>query len=140
MIAFVGYNIGRLLQALAENGQGRVQAAKIFQVNWFRKNAEGKFVWPGFGDNMRVLKWIVERCAGTAHAQKMALGYVPEFDDLNWQGLEFSRDKFSSATSIDKAAWQQELAMHDELFKKLEGFVPQELAANRRALQERLAA
>jgi phosphoenolpyruvate carboxykinase (GTP) len=140
MIAFVGYNMGDYFKHWLKMGKAVSKPPKIFQVNWFRKNAEGKFVWPGFGDNMRVLEWIVERCQGTAHAQKTALGYVPEFDDLNWQGLEFGREKFSNVVSIDQADWKQELAMHDELFKKLEGFVPAELAQKRRALQERLAA
>jgi len=140
MIAFVGYNMGDYFKHWLKMGKAISQPPKIFQVNWFRKNAEGKFVWPGFGDNMRVLEWIVDRCQGTAHAQKTALGYVPEFDDLNWQGLEFGREKYKNVVAIDKADWQQELAMHDELFKRLEGYVPQELAARRKSLQERLAA
>ena len=140
--AFLRLQHGRLLQALAEDAARLSSGRRRFSsVNWFRKDAEGKFVWPGFGENMRVLRWIIERSGGgTAHAQRTALGYVPEFDDLNWRGLEFGKDKFSNVLSIDKAAWQQELAMHDELFKKLEGFVPQELAQSRRALQDRLAA
>ncbi|MDB5803026.1 MAG: pckG [Betaproteobacteria bacterium] len=140
MIAFVGYNMGDYFKHWLKMGKAVSKPPKIYQVNWFRKNAEGKFVWPGFGDNMRVLKWVVERCQGTAHAKATALGNVPEFDDLSWQGLEFGRDKFSKVVSIDQSDWKQELAMHDELFKKLEGFVPQELAASRLALQERLAA
>jgi phosphoenolpyruvate carboxykinase (GTP) len=140
MIAFVGYNMGDYFKHWLKMGKAVSKPPKIFQVNWFRKNEAGKFVWPGFGDNMRVLEWIVDRCKGEGHAQKTALGYVPGFDDLNWQGLEFGRDKFTNVVSIDKAAWQQELAMHDELFKKLEGYVPKELADSRQALQERLAA
>jgi len=140
MIAFVGYNMGDYFKHWLKMGKAIAHPPKIFQVNWFRKNEAGKFVWPGFGENMRVLEWIVERCQGQGHALKTPLGYVPAFDDLNWQGLEFSRDKFSKVVSIDPADWQQELAMHDELFKRLEGYVPQELAARRRALQERLAA
>ena len=140
MIAFVGYNMGDYFKHWLKMGKAVSKPPKIFQVNWFRKNEAGKFVWPGFGDNMRVLEWIVERCQGTAHAKTTALGYVPEFDDLNWQGLDFGADKFSKVISIDKGAWQEELAMHDELFKKLEGYVPKELAAKRKSLQERLAA
>jgi phosphoenolpyruvate carboxykinase (GTP) len=140
MIAFVGYNMGDYFKHWLKMGKAVSQPPKIFQVNWFRKNEAGKFVWPGFGENMRVLEWIVERCKGGGHAQKTALGYVPGFDDLNWQGLEFGRDKYSNVVSIDKAAWEQELAMHDELFKKLEGYVPKELATKRSELGDRLAA
>jgi phosphoenolpyruvate carboxykinase (GTP) len=139
MIAFVGYNMGDYFKHWLKIGKSISHAPKIYQVNWFRKNAEGKFVWPGFGENMRVLKWVVERCQGKASAASAALGNTPEYKDLHWQGVDFDAAKFASVTSVDKAQWQAELAMHDELFKKLEGYVPAELLQKRKGLETRLA-
>ena len=140
MIAFVGYNMGEYFSHWLKMGRRVSQPPRIFQVNWFRKNAQGKFVWPGFGDNMRVLRWVVERCAGNAHANKTALGYAPDFADLHWQGLAFDSQNFDNVAAIDRAQWTAELLMHDELFKKLEGFVPDELLSSRQGLERRLAA
>jgi phosphoenolpyruvate carboxykinase (GTP) len=107
----------------------------VFLVNWFRTDANGKFVWPGFGDNMRVLKWIVERCQGHAHAVETPLGWVPGYEDLDWSGLErFSREQFAAATAIRHDEWQDELASHDELFAKLGARLPRELQLRREAL------
>ena len=140
MIAFVGYNMGEYFSHWLKMGRRVSQPPRIFQVNWFRKNAQGKFVWPGFGDNMRVLRWVVERCAGNAHANKTALGYAPDYADLHWQGLAFDSQNFDNVAAIDRAQWTAELLMHDELFKKLEGFVPDELLSSRQGLERRLAA
>jgi phosphoenolpyruvate carboxykinase (GTP) len=140
MIAFVGYNMGEYFRHWLKMGRSVSQPPRIFQVNWFRKNAEGKFVWPGFGDNMRVLKWVVERCAGSAHANKTALGFAPDYADLHWQGLSFDTQKFENVSAIDRGQWTAELGMHDELFKKLEGYVPDELLDSRKDLESRLTA
>ncbi len=140
MIAFVGYNMGEYFRHWLKIGKTISQPPRIYQVNWFRKNAEGKFVWPGFGENMRVLKWVVERCQGKATAEETALGFTPAFADMHWQGLTFGAEKYAAVTSLDKAQWQAELGMHDELFKKLEGFVPEELIQKRKVLETRLAA
>jgi len=139
MIAFVGYNMGDYFSHWLKMGRSVAHPPQIFQVNWFRKNANGKFVWPGFGDNMRVLRWIVERCNGSAHASKTALGYAPDYADIHWEGLAFGSDAYNSVSAIDSRQWQEELRMHDELFKKLEGFVPQELLSTRKGLGDRLA-
>ncbi len=139
MIAFVGYNMGDYFKHWLKIGKAVSHPPKIYQVNWFRKNAEGKFVWPGFGENMRVLKWVVERCQGKAAAAATALGATPEYKDLDWQGLDFDAAKFASVSTIDKVEWQAELAMQDELFKKLEGFVPLELLQKRKGQETRLA-
>ena len=138
MIAFVGYNMGDYFRHWLKIGRAVKHPPKIFQVNWFRKNAAGKFVWPGFGDNMRVLQWVVERCAGSGHASQTALGYSPDIGDLNWQGLSFGSQNFATVTSVEKSEWQAELAMHDELFRKLEGHVPAELLESRKGLARRL--
>ncbi|MBL8382190.1 MAG: phosphoenolpyruvate carboxykinase (GTP) [Burkholderiales bacterium] len=138
MIAFVGYNMGDYFRHWLKMGRTVSQPPRIFQVNWFRKNAQGKFVWPGFGDNMRVLRWVVERCAGTGRARSTALGFTPGYEDLHWEGLDFDAGQFETVSGIDHAKWQAELGMHDELFKKLEGFVPSELLDRRKGLAERL--
>ncbi|MFH1044237.1 MAG: phosphoenolpyruvate carboxykinase (GTP) [Pseudomonadota bacterium] len=138
MIAFCGYHMGDYLKHWLAVGKKVKRPPHIFQVNWFRKDANGKFVWPGFGENMRVLSWIVGRCQGQAHAIETPLGWMPEFDDLHWQGLEFGADKYASVTNIDRVAWERELKLHDELFAKLKDRLPQPLALERKLLEARL--
>ena len=140
MIAFCGYNMGSYFQHWLNVGAKLANPPKIFQVNWFQKNADGKFVWPGFGENMRVLQWVVERAAGGGRARETPLGYIPDFADLNWEGLDFSAEKFANITGIDRAQWERELKLHDELFTKLQATLPKELTANRLELGKRLAA
>jgi phosphoenolpyruvate carboxykinase (GTP) len=139
MIAFCGYNMGDYFKHWLAMGNKVKQPPHIFQVNWFRKDAKGKFVWPGFGENMRVLSWIVGRCQGQAHAIETPLGWMPEYDDLHWQGLEFGADKYASVSNIDRAAWGRELKLHDELFAKLKDRLPQSLTFERQSLEARLA-
>ncbi|MBE0623590.1 MAG: phosphoenolpyruvate carboxykinase (GTP) [Burkholderiales bacterium] len=139
MIAFCGYHMGDYFKHWLAVGKKVKRPPHIFQVNWFRKDAKGKFVWPGFGENMRVLSWVVGRCQGDAHAIETPLGWMPEFDDLHWQGLEFSAEKFASVTNIDSAAWERELQLHDELFAKLKDKLPQALVLERQLLETRLA-
>ncbi len=139
MIAFCGYHMGDYFKHWLAVGKKVKQPPRIFQVNWFRKDANGKFVWPGFGENMRVLSWIVGRCQGRAHAVETPLGWMPEFEDMQWQGLDFSAEKYASVTNIDRAAWERELKLHDELFVKLQDKLPQALALERKLLETRLA-
>jgi phosphoenolpyruvate carboxykinase (GTP) len=96
-------------------------------VNWFRKGADGKFVWPGYGENMRVMEWMLGRLDGSAQGLENVFGTSPRYEDLNWNGLPFTRAQFDSVIGIDKAAWQQELGMHDELFKTLAYHLPTQL-------------
>jgi phosphoenolpyruvate carboxykinase (GTP) len=110
---------------------------RVFNVNWFRTDEHGKFAWPGFGQNMRVLKWIIERCQGRAHAVETELGMQPEYGDLDWRGLEFGPERFAQVMRLDRARWSRELDAHDELFAKLGAKQPQALAAQRRALRAR---
>ncbi|MEG0886128.1 MAG: phosphoenolpyruvate carboxykinase domain-containing protein, partial [Janthinobacterium sp.] len=98
------------------------------------------FVWPGFGDNMRVLKWMLERIEGKAGGVENLFGTTPQYGDLNWDGLPFTQEQFDTITSIDKAAWVEELKLHTELFEKLAYHLPQELADNKAALEKRLSA
>ncbi len=120
MLAFCGYNMSDYFAHWIEMGRKVALPPKIYLVNWFRKNAEGKYVWPGYGENMRVLKWIVERVEGLADAERTADGLHPAARDLDWKGLDsFGADKYISIPAIDKSMWQQEMPLHGELFDKL---------------------
>ena len=112
---------------------------KVVLVNWFRKGADGKFVWPGYGENMRVLAWMLGRIEGSAGGTENVFGISPRYEDLRWDGLNFSREQFASVIGIDRSAWQQELKLHAELFKTLEYHLPAELPATKARLEERLA-
>ena len=141
MIAFCGYNMADYFDHWINVGTKVGNAApKLYCVNWFRKNDEGKFVWPGFGDNMRVLKWIIERVEGKAPAQQTALGNVPNYSHLDWSGTNFSEDNFKAITLVNQSQWQQELVLHDELLNKLEYHLPAALKNRYGALKETLAA
>ena len=144
MLPFIGYNMSDYFQHWLDMGVkvGKVNPAalpKIYCVNWFRTDEAGKFVWPGFGDNMRVLKWMLERIDGKTGGVENLFGTTPEYGDLNWDGLPFTQEQFDTITSIDKAAWVEELKLHTELFEKLAYHLPQELADNKAALEQRLA-
>jgi len=141
MIAFCGYHMGDYFAHWLRMGRRVARPPRIFRVNWFRKDSAGKFIWPGFSENMRVLKWIVDRCAGRAGACETALGFIPRYEDLDWRGLEqFGRARFEEITRVDEAAWSEELKAHDELFAKLGSRVPAALEARRGTMHERLAA
>jgi len=142
MLPFCGYNMSDYFGHWLELG-AKLQAAgaklpKIYCVNWFRKDADGNFVWPGFGENMRVLSWMIDRVEGRGQGTEHVFGTSPRYEDLRWDGLDFSREQFEQVTSIDRAAWQQELVLHDELFKQLSYHLPQSLVAAKEALAERL--
>ncbi len=144
MLPFAGYNMSDYFQhwltlGAKIEGQGAV-LPKIFTTNWFRKNADGKFVWPGYGENMRVLKWMIDRLEGQAQGEQTAFGIAPQYAEINWTGLDFSADQFASVTSIDKAAWAEEMQLHTEHFDKLAHKLPQELLVTKAELEKRLAA
>jgi phosphoenolpyruvate carboxykinase (GTP) len=125
-------------QALEAKG---VKLPKIYTTNWFRKGADGKFVWPGYGENMRVLKWILDRLDGTApNVTESFFGITPTYDAMNWNGLNFSAEQFKTVTSIDKAAWATEMKLHDELFTQLAYHLPKELANTKARIEVELAA
>jgi phosphoenolpyruvate carboxykinase (GTP) len=117
-------------------GAKTADAPKLYCVNWFRKGSDGKFVWPGFGDNMRVLKWIIGRVEGQAEASQTPLGAIPRYADLDWQGLTFDQTKFDDLTSVNKTHWQQELKLHDELLTKLSHKLPSALNSRYQALEK----
>lgn len=127
MLPFMGYHMADYCTHWLQFGRTLPNAPRIFTVNWFRKDDNGKFMWPGFSDNMRVLKWIVERVRGQAFAVESPLGWMPRYEDLDWSGLEsFSREDFQKLMSIDREAWKDELLSHEELFSKLYDRLPKE--------------
>jgi phosphoenolpyruvate carboxykinase (GTP) len=144
MIAFAGYNMADYFQHWLNIGKHQAQLGgqvpKIYCVNWFRKGADGKFIWPGYGDNMRVLEWIVGRVEGKAQGAENAFGISPRYEDLRWDGLNFSKEQFQSVIGIDRAAWQQEMVLHQELFTQLTHHLPAELPATKARIEQRLAA
>lgn len=143
MLPFAGYNMSDYFQHWLNMGKKlEAEGAKlpsIYCVNWFRKNEAGKFVWPGYGENMRVLAWMLERIEGKAQGQENIFGTTPSHKDINWAGLDFSEDQFNQVTSIDKAAWQEEMKLHDQLFDQLSYHLPKELVETKQALEKRLA-
>ncbi|NKI96249.1 phosphoenolpyruvate carboxykinase (GTP) [Rhizobacter sp. SG703] len=143
MLPFIGYNMSDYFQHWLSLG-AKLQAKgatlpKIFCVNWFRKGDDGKFVWPGYGENMRVLKWMLERVEGRAEGRENVFGVTPSYQDLNWTGLDFSAAQYDQVTGDDKNAWQAELALHDALFKQLAWHLPEELSATKARIEARLA-
>jgi phosphoenolpyruvate carboxykinase (GTP) len=144
MLPFCGYNMSDYFQHWLDMG-AKIQAGgyklpSIYCVNWFRKDEAGKFVWPGYGDNMRVLKWIIDRLEGQAQGQETMFGITPTYGELNWTGLNFTADQFKTVTSIDKAAWQQEFQLHTTHFEQLAYKLPKALLDTKAALEQRLAA
>ena len=144
MLPFIGYNMSDYFQHWLDLGRELAAAGtklpKIFTTNWFRKGEDGKFVWPGYGENMRVLKWMIERIEGKAQGHEHVFGVSPSYEDLDWTGLAFSQAQFRTVTSIDKAAWEKELQLHAELFQQLQYHLPAELRETKAKIEERLAA
>ncbi len=127
MLPFMGYHMGDYVNNWLQFGRDLPNAPRIFSVNWFRKDENGKFLWPGFGENMRVLKWIVERVNGGAGAAESPIGWMPRYEDIDWTGIEnFSKDDFAKIMTVDREPWKQELLSHEELFAKLYDKLPKE--------------
>jgi phosphoenolpyruvate carboxykinase (GTP) len=139
MLPFCGYNIGDYFRHWLVTGPRLTKPPLIFHVNWFRKNAEGKFLWPGFGDNMRVLKWIIDRCEGGGGASESPIGSVPRPEDLDLDELEtVSPATMRELLAIKPEEWARELAGQEEFFRTLAPYVPPELLTEHRKLAERL--
>jgi phosphoenolpyruvate carboxykinase (GTP) len=126
MLPFCGYHMADYFAHWLQFGRTTPRPPRIFSVNWFRKDADGKFIWPGYGDNMRVLKWIVERAQGQGGAVESPLGWMPRYEDLDWEGLDISREKFNELMSVDRDVWQNEVLSHEELFVKMYDRLPKE--------------
>jgi len=143
MLPFTGYNMSDYFQHWLDLGaklsQQGATLPKIFTTNWFQKDTAGKFIWPGYGENMRVLKWMIDRIENTVSGQDHLFGVSPTYPEINWQGLDFSADQFAQVTHIDKSAWEAELVLHKELFQQLSYHLPQELKQAQDNLEKRLA-
>jgi phosphoenolpyruvate carboxykinase (GTP) len=144
MLPFAGYNMSDYFRHWLDLG-AKLKASgatlpRIFCVNWFRKGADGKFVWPGYGENMRVLAWMLARVDGQAGGVEHAFGTSPRYGDLDWHGIEFSPAQFDTVIGIDRGAWHNELELHAELFEQLAHHLPPELRATRERIEQRLAA
>ncbi len=126
MLPFCGYNMGDYFNHWLQFGRTVHNPPRIFNVNWFRRNSAGDFLWPGFSENLRILKWIVDRAQGHAASIESPLGWVPRYEDLDWRGLDFSEAQFNQLMAVDREAWQQEVASHDELFFRLYDRLPKE--------------
>uniref|UniRef100_A0A450XQ05 Phosphoenolpyruvate carboxykinase [GTP] n=1 Tax=Candidatus Kentrum sp. LPFa TaxID=2126335 RepID=A0A450XQ05_9GAMM len=139
MLPFCGYNMADYWKHWLRIGRSAVPTPpRVFRVNWFRKDENGKFVWPGFGDNMRALKWIVERCRGTANGIESSIGWVPDYDGLAWEGLDFPKEKFYSIMEMDKEIMRKETNDQEELFTRFGDHLPRELELQRELQLQRI--
>jgi len=144
MLPFMGYNMSDYFQHWLNMGQtlkaSGTKVPSIYCVNWFRKGDDGKFVWPGYGENMRVLKWMIDRIEGIAKGKENVFGISPTYEEITWTGLRFTPEQFKAVTHIDKPAWVEELKLHEDLFQQLAYHLPAEMTATKAALAIRLEA
>jgi phosphoenolpyruvate carboxykinase (GTP) len=138
MLPFCGYNMADYFSHWLNIGRNVTNPPRIFRVNWFRKDDQGKFIWPGFGENMRVLKWIVDRVHGRAFAVESPLGWMPRYEDIDWKGIEFPAESFYNLMSVGREAGSAEARAHEELFDRFLDRLPKEFVLEREMLRSRL--
>jgi phosphoenolpyruvate carboxykinase (GTP) len=138
MLPFCGYHMGDYFRHWIKMGKRLGELPRFFHVNWFRKDSEGNFLWPGFRENMRILEWIVERSRFGAKAQETAIGWVPRYEDIRWDGLDFPRETWDEVMEVDRSTWRQQTLQHEELFLELSDHLPKELIFEREMLVCRL--
>ncbi|MCP5528952.1 MAG: phosphoenolpyruvate carboxykinase (GTP) [Opitutaceae bacterium] len=134
MLPFCGYHMGDYFRHWINMQKGLSETPRIFHVNWFRKDKAGKFMWPGFSENMRVLKWVFDRIRGGGRASETPIGWVPRYKDIDWTGLRFPRDQFEELQAFDRAGWRAEILGHEELFFDLHNRLPKEMIYERELL------
>ncbi|GAB1488331.1 phosphoenolpyruvate carboxykinase (GTP) [Opitutaceae bacterium] len=134
MLPFCGYNMGDYFRHWIKMQRNLTETPRIFHVNWFRKDKDGKFMWPGFSENMRVLKWITDRARGRALGRETPIGWQPRYEDLDWEGMDFSKERFDELQAFDRAAWRAEVLGQEELFLDLHDHLPKELIYERQLL------
>ncbi|MGA8072156.1 MAG: phosphoenolpyruvate carboxykinase (GTP) [Candidatus Acidiferrales bacterium] len=138
MLPFCGYHMGDYFRHWLKMPRALSVTPRIFHVNWFRKGADGKFLWPGYRENMRVLKWIVDRARVRAPGAETPIGWMPRYEDIEWKGLKFPKEQFEQLQAFDRAAWQNEVMDHEELFIRLHDHLPPEMIYERELLICRL--
>ncbi len=138
MLPFCGYHMGDYFRHWIKMQRSLTLTPRIFHVNWFRKDGDGQFMWPGFSENMRVLKWIVDRTKGRALARETPIGWMPRYEDMEWKGMDLSKDKFEELQEFDREAWRKEVIEHEELFIGLHDHLPKEMVYERELLICRL--
>jgi len=139
MLPFAGYHLADYFNHWLQFGRNLPNPPRVFSVNWFRKDENEKFLWPGFGENMRVLKWIVDRVHGRGYAIESPLGWMPRFEDMNWEGLDgMTPEKFGKLMSVNTAEWKDEILSHEELFSKLYDKLPREFTFMRELIRSSL--
>jgi phosphoenolpyruvate carboxykinase (GTP) len=138
MLPFCGYNINFYFTHWIRMRKRLTDCPRIFHVNWFRTDDQGRFLWPGYGENMRVLEWIINRCRGRAYAAETILGWMPRPSDIDLEGLAISPEQFAAVQAIDAESMKREILTHEELFLKLAGELPKELIFQRELLVARL--
>jgi phosphoenolpyruvate carboxykinase (GTP) len=138
MLPFCGYHMGDYFRHWIKMQRSLSVTPRIFHVNWFRKGADGKFIWPGYSENMRVLKWIVDRSRVRAKARETSIGWVPDYGDMEWTGLDFPEAKFNELQAFERHAWKHEVIDHEELFIELHDHLPKEMVYERELLICRL--
>jgi phosphoenolpyruvate carboxykinase (GTP) len=138
MLPFCGYHLGDYFRHWIKMQRSLSETPRVFCVNWFRKDDSGRFLWPGFGENMRVLKWIVDRARGRALGRETPLGWQPRYEEMDWEGLDFPKEQFQALQEVDRAAWRHEIIGHEELFLDLHSHLPKEMIYERELLICRL--
>jgi len=139
MLPFCGYHMGDYFNHWFQIGRTLPNPPRMFFVNWFRKDKDGKFAWPGFGENMRVLKWIIDRCRGGSYAVESPVGWVPRYEDMEWKGMEnFTAEDFRKVMDIDRELWKKEILSHEELFIRIYDRIPKELLFEKELFMSRL--